>query len=736
MNQPANMQGALQGLFDPEEKFRHEASTGTKLLVAAWLVEILAAILGLFFAWSQAYMAYINEPNPGINTFLQAIQGALPFILIALIELTKIPLALGLYKVRSWSWKIFILVGLIGLTIITFESIVVGLETNLNNTTGTVSRTNNKLQKVNTETVALKKQESEIKNTTIAKRTKDLNQSLQQALDTRDAELMSIQKLWDKDIDIITAEIDQLIQNKDRLEIASGNAIKANKSGIEKEIERLQSELKRVYAERDKELDNYRKKIDKQNLGSTESVEKEVSKLKEFISNLKNKIKGFNEEKSVIQTALSSRISELKSEERNKLRDLKEARVAEIKECDNSGMGWANCMRVDEITEKFETKKKELSKNYAQSKSTENSKSTAKLEVIDNKINEIRDEIKKVEQKSLGLSPVRSSYDPIKIKQIKRKFVSQIKSLNIELRKEKDALRNINKENAGTSRIELASLRGKIKALNEQKTRSNQKFKTLKENKRKSFEPKLKDINQRLIKRSKEVKAEKNRLPAIKQRLTEIDQEIVRLKETKRKASENNSVYRITAFVYGLDDVADVKKEQLKLVAGIWFGSIALIAATIGTILALISFILRDPEAFEEKQRFRRTRATLRLFRLMLLRIISFLRSIVVLIGSLVALIFTLPLVFRGIFGRRVRLGLRVLATGVWRKYRKPKIVEKEVTKEVEVIKEITKEVPVDRVVKQEVPFEVIKERVVHVPIASDDLTVLEIKSENNDEPK
>ena len=61
----------------------------------------------------------------------------------------------------------------------------------------------------------------------------------------------------------------------------------------------------------------------------------------------------------------------------------------------------------------------------------------------------------------------------------------------------------------------------------------------------------------------------------------------------------------MTALVYGIDDVVEVSKDQLKIVAGIWFGSISLLAATIGTILALISFILRDPQAFEEKQRFR-----------------------------------------------------------------------------------------------------------------------------------
>ena len=101
----------------------------------------------------------------------------------------------------------------------------------------------------------------------------------------------------------------------------------------------------------------------------------------------------------------------------------------------------------------------------------------------------------------------------------------------------------------------------------------------------------------------------------------------------------------------------------------------------------------------------------------------------------------------RGILGKKVRIALRIIAVGTWRKYRKPKLVEKVVTKEVEVVKEVVKEVPVDRIVTnevvkevpvekivtKEVPVEVYRDRVVHVPIASDDLTILDIEGQKND---
>ena len=252
----------------------------------------------------------------------------------------------------------------------------------------------------------------------------------------------------------------------------------------------------------------------------------------------------------------------------------------------------------------------------------------------------------------------------------------------------------------------------------------------------------------------KELKAlqetfEKNRkrIPKVKEEIGEIEKTVNDEKEKKRTAAERNNIYRMTALVYGIDDVVEVSKDQLKIVAGIWFGSISLLAATIGTILALISFILRDPQAFEEKQRFRGAKLTFRLFRLSLLRVSSFLRSLIVLIGAITGLLFALPTAIRGVLGRKVRIALRIIAVGTWRRYRKPKIVEKVVTKEVEVVKEVVKEVPVDRVVTsevvkevpvekvvtKEVPVEVYRDRVVHVPIASDDLTILDIEGQKND---
>ncbi len=80
--------------------------------------------------------------------------------------------------------------------------------------------------------------------------------------------------------------------------------------------------------------------------------------------------------------------------------------------------------------------------------------------------------------------------------------------------------------------------------------------------------------------------------------------------ETKliRKATSKSAVYRITAKLYGEKDIADLESDQVATVSFYWFGSFALLIATSGTILALISYIVRDPEAFVPKKKFSLTR--------------------------------------------------------------------------------------------------------------------------------
>jgi hypothetical protein len=60
-----------------------------RIIFLAWGIEIIAASVGLFLAISRMIGTDSNQDLPAYI----AIQGALPFFAVAVIELTKIPLA-------------------------------------------------------------------------------------------------------------------------------------------------------------------------------------------------------------------------------------------------------------------------------------------------------------------------------------------------------------------------------------------------------------------------------------------------------------------------------------------------------------------------------------------------------------------------------------------------------------------------------------------------------------------
>ena len=103
---------------------------GKRLVMLAWGIEIIAAIIGLFIGISSALFSieYYSELDESVivgNTFSNVFVGAAPFIIIAIVELTKIPLALGFYKAQKTIWKILFLGTLLMLVLITFQTMFI-----------------------------------------------------------------------------------------------------------------------------------------------------------------------------------------------------------------------------------------------------------------------------------------------------------------------------------------------------------------------------------------------------------------------------------------------------------------------------------------------------------------------------------------------------------------------------------------------------------------------------------
>lgn len=104
-----------------------ERGLGRTIYVVAWVVEIAAAIVGLFIAMSLGFAVFNDIPvtERDLGAYTRAVIGALPFVVIAILEPTKILLASGFYSARRQAKSglaLLFLVALGALTFVTFET--------------------------------------------------------------------------------------------------------------------------------------------------------------------------------------------------------------------------------------------------------------------------------------------------------------------------------------------------------------------------------------------------------------------------------------------------------------------------------------------------------------------------------------------------------------------------------------------------------------------------------------
>ena len=95
---------------------------------SAWALEITAAIIGLGTGLALGYLSFVEGATSGTSNATRLILQSAPFFMVALAELTKIPIATLLFSI-SWPWKPLILIFLIALAAITFLTMFINLDT-------------------------------------------------------------------------------------------------------------------------------------------------------------------------------------------------------------------------------------------------------------------------------------------------------------------------------------------------------------------------------------------------------------------------------------------------------------------------------------------------------------------------------------------------------------------------------------------------------------------------------
>ena len=111
-------------------KFFPKAKTapwGKKLIMMAWAIEIMVAsvsfMIAMLFFLSKG-QSELKLANAAQDLDINSIIVGLSFLVVTLIELTKIPLASVFYYAGGLVWKLVFFIALIAVTFITFETIL------------------------------------------------------------------------------------------------------------------------------------------------------------------------------------------------------------------------------------------------------------------------------------------------------------------------------------------------------------------------------------------------------------------------------------------------------------------------------------------------------------------------------------------------------------------------------------------------------------------------------------
>ena len=311
----------LDNIFN---KFFPQSQTGSKgkfLLRMAWAVEILVAFIGLCIGiivirGAQGVTEASDLFSRGIS--LNDLTFGMIFIIVAVVELTKIPLATAVYYSVRFFWRVVFVIALLLVNVSTFETIVTGFERINRELVKEIDqkiikynfikkeiqeiRANTDINSLNDEIEKLRAERRKI-NADISKIKVDGNQE-KQSIKTTSGNQELIDQL-NKEIDSLENKIDKL---RDR--ITEINSILPNlnfwqKNDLKKEINVNNDTIERFEADREKKNDRLKILI-KEGQGNTEG---EISQIDE---NTKITLKPYLEDLATI----SSKINDL--EERQK----------------------------------------------------------------------------------------------------------------------------------------------------------------------------------------------------------------------------------------------------------------------------------------------------------------------------------------------------------------------------------------------------------------------------------
>lgn len=535
-----------------QESFQREHNFGKKLYIAAWLVEILAASLGLLIAFFIAYDAYIksnNQTGPGV---LNAITGALPFVLIAVIELTKIPLASGLYKVRHRGWRALIFFTLIALIAVTFETMFVGLERQMTNITAIVTQDKARIQQFENEIKAISDEIEQRSRINVANEVQQLDNQIRQLEQERDAQLKTLEEEY------------RFNQSRN--------------DDIRQRLETSRSDLENTI------LELLTTQINSAQARATRS-EAELERIRENITRLESRLESDNQ-----LTELREQVSEtigLINQTENWINSNEAAQIQRAQ----ARIGVQQDGRIGQNTRRNFEGWREQQREQISALETQISQRRSDLNI---QLQNLRQQEQNIE---LSIEATERRIEATELEISDRRITLRENPPTDELAQLAERLTEIEKttlnaeQNYTQQRIQMIESSEFLIA-----TRSEERNRT------------EDDFNRRIAE-----------IPELRDRINQKTDNIGEIENRMRSEMRDNQVYRFAQKVRGYEDILSVDEKDTTLIGAIWFGSIAFICATVGTVLALTANIMMDPKAFSEKQKMQRNKPVGRALRRMML---------------------------------------------------------------------------------------------------------------------
>ena len=594
-----------------ETRSRHH-STGIRLIAFAWGVEILAAAVGLLIATATGYSiraeiyAFEGRISPSAMTSIAL--GALPFVMVAIVELTKIPLAVGFYNAPRLRWRVVFGVTLVFLILITFETALNGFERNFSNLTRTIQDQRAEILKLEDETAIL---DEKISGTGV------------------------------RDEDQINSRYDQLItdaQNSRRAAIVEIDQMIANRYAVANvgRVPGLQVSL--------------------------ESVRAEISQ----------RTVGFESERASARADYETRRTELREDFARRIDAAREADRTELVGLEERLLG-VN----EQLQEMFRAEQQEI--EGAIFRNAVRDRWAEQRAPLESQREQLNAQISGLRGRQDSAARLATDLDE-RLRAADTAYQDQSARLDAAYQSEIDGLRaretNLERQLAEAQGQTQDTLGEEVAVLEQQKVDAQEFWNSERLRLEQERSEALAGVEQTQF----SVEGLQAEREAVLRSTSDLRAEI-----NDRVA--DNQVYRITALWTGQDDASLVSRQDLRVTALVWFGSLSIIVALTGTVLAFAGLVLVD-----ERSHLRPS---------------------------------------TGPIGR----SLRRLLIALRRRINKPRTIEIETI--VEKVVEVTKEIPVERVAIQEVPREVVKKVVMHVPLYTNDKSLLGmIDSGSGSEPK